>query len=145
MMIIKQLSVFLENKAGSRLNEVAALLGGAGVNMSAFSLADNTDFGILRVIVSDVEKAQKVLRKNNFAAKITDALCLRISNKPGALASALNILADANIFIEYMYAFSQDTSANVIIRVRDSDLETAMDILTKHQFELVAANEIIKS
>ena len=142
MMIIKQLSVFLENKAGSRLNEVAALLGGADVNMSAFSLAENTDFGILRVIVSDIEKAQKVLRENDFASKITDVLCLRISNKPGALANALNILANANIFIEYMYAFSQGSSANVIIRFRDSDLNAAMDILTKHQFELVAADKM---
>ena len=138
-MIIKQLSVFLENKTG-RLNEVATLLGENDVNMSAFSLADNSDFGILRVIVSDIEKAQQVLRENNFATTITDVLCLRVSNKPGALAKALNILAEASIFIDYMYAFSQHDSANVIIRVRN--LKDSVDVLTKHQFELVAADEL---
>ena len=138
-MIIKQLSVFLENKTG-RLNEVATLLGENGVNMSAFSLADNSDFGILRVIVSDIDKAQQVLRNSNFATTITDVLCLRVSNNPGALSKALNILADASIFIDYMYAFSQQDSANVIIRVRN--LKEAMNVLTKHQFELVAADTL---
>ena len=138
-MIVKQLSVFLENKTG-RLNEVATLLGETEVNMSAFSLADNSDFGILRVIVSNIDKAQKILRENNFATTITDVLCLRVSNQPGALANALNILADANIFIDYMYAFSQNDSANVIIRVKN--LKDAMDVLTKHQFELVAADKL---
>jgi hypothetical protein len=140
-MIIKQLSVFLENKTG-RLSEVASILGKAGVNMTAYSVADNSDFGILRVIVSDIEKAQEVLKKEQFATTVTDVLCLRVPNTPGALAKALNILVLENISIDYMYAFSQGTTANVIIKVHD--LPTCIEVLNKHQLELVAANELYK-
>ena len=84
-MVIQQLSIFLENKAG-RLNDVAALLGKAGVNMTAFSLADNSDFGILRVIVSDPHKAQEVLKAQKFAVSLTDVIHLQIANTPGSLS-----------------------------------------------------------
>ena len=103
-MVIKQLSIFLENKTG-RLNDVAKLLGDSGINMTAYSLADNSDFGILRVIVFRSCKGRKILKENRFAVSLTDVICVRIDNLPGALSKVLAILAKADIYIEYMYAF----------------------------------------
>ena len=117
-MTIKQLSVFLENKTG-RINEVTKILGKHGINMHAFSMAETTDFGILRLIVSEVERAVDVLRENNFAVKVTDVVCIKCSNTAGSLAAILEKLAEKDIFIEYMYAFAQGENANVVIRPND--------------------------
>jgi hypothetical protein len=114
-MTIKQLSIFLENKTG-RINDVTRILGANGINMHAFSMAETTDFGILRLIVSEVEKAVDVLRENNFAVKVTDVVCIKCSNTAGSLASILEKLAVQNIFIEYMYAFADGDFANIIIK-----------------------------
>ena len=114
-MTIKQLSIFLENKTG-RINDVTRILGANGINMHAFSMAETTDFGILRLIVSEVEKAVDVLRENNFAVKVTDVVCIKCSNTAGSLASILQKLAVQNIFIEYMYAFADGDFANIIIK-----------------------------
>ena len=114
-MTIKQLSVFLENKTG-RINDVTRILGEHGINMHAFSLAETADFGILRMIVSDVELASQVLREARFAVRLTDVICFNCPNVPGALASILDILAQKQVFIEYMYAFSECDTASVVIR-----------------------------
>ena len=114
-MTIKQLSIFLENKTG-RINDVTRILGANGINMHAFSMAETTDFGILRLIVSEVEKAVDVLRENNFAVKVTDVVCIKCGNIAGSLASILEKLAVQNIFIEYMYAFADGDFANIIIK-----------------------------
>jgi len=140
-MIVKQLSVFLENKTG-RLNDVAEILGKAGVNMTAFSVADNSDFGILRVIVSDPQKALDVLKQNKFAVSLTDVICLHTPNTPGALSAVLNILAKEQIYIEYMYAFADDAGANVIIR--PDKLEAAVEALQRNRVELIAAHELYR-
>ena len=87
-MLIKQLSIFLENKKG-RFTEVAKILGEAGVNMSAFTVAENSDFGILRLIVSDTDKAIQVLRERLYAVSVADVVCLHCPNQPGALAKAV--------------------------------------------------------
>lgn len=117
-MTINQLSVFLENKTG-RINEVAKILGANGINMKAFSMAETADFGILRLIVSEVDKAVEVLREANFAVMLTDVVCLSVPNVAGALSSILETLASNDIFIEYMYAFSEGETANVVIRPND--------------------------
>ena len=114
-MTIKQLSIFLENKTG-RINDVSRILGANGINMHAFSMAETADFGILRLIVSEVEKAVDVLRENSFAVKVTDVVCIKCSNTAGSLASILEKLAVQNIFIEYMYAFADGDFANIIIK-----------------------------
>ncbi len=115
---IKQVSVFLENKTG-RINEVTKILGKNGINMQAFSMAETTDFGILRLIVNEVEKAVEVLREANFAVMLTDVVCISCPNVAGSLAAILDKLAEQNIFIEYMYAFSEGEKANVVIRPND--------------------------
>ena len=137
-MTIKQLSVFLENKTG-RINEVARILGQQGINMHAFSLAESADFGILRMIVSDVEKAKASLREAHFAVQLTEVVCFNCPNQPGTLASVLDILAREAIFIEYRYAFSEGDTASVVIR--PTDVQKCMDILKKSDCPLVSFRE----
>lgn len=119
-MTVKQLSVFLENKTG-RINEVVRALGQNDINMHAFSMAETADFGILRLIVSDVDKAVEVLRAKDFAVMSTDVVCINCANVPGSLASVLENLAKEEIFIDYMYAFAQKDSANIVLKVNDMD------------------------
>jgi hypothetical protein len=141
-MIIKQLSVFLENKTG-RLYEVSQLLGDAGINMSAFSVADTSEFGILRLIVSDPDKALQILRDAEFSVRLTDVVCLNSPNKPGALAKALDILSREGVFIEYLYAYSMDNqTANIVLK--PDDINKCIDVLQAHQMELVKASDMYK-
>ena len=119
-MTIKQLSVFLENKTG-RINEVTKILGKHSINMHAFSMAETTDFGILRLIVSEVDKAVEILRNADFAVMLTDVVCISMPNVAGSLSDVLDNLAQNNIFIEYMYAFADGEKANVVIRPNDID------------------------
>jgi hypothetical protein len=125
-MIIRQLSIFLENRTG-RINEVARILADNGINMQAFSMAETADFGLLRLIVPDVERAVEILRQADIAVMLTDVLCVNIPNVPGALSAILEKLASNGIFIEYMYAFSDGEYANVVIR--PDNIEEAVRIL----------------
>lgn len=134
-MTIKQLSVFIENKTG-RINEVTRILAENGVNMSAFSLAENAEFGILRMIVSDIEAAKKVLKENHFGVSVTDVLSIVCPNIPGAMNRVLEVLAKEEVFIEYMYAFSQGDTANVVIR--PTDVQRASEILKAFDYGCVA-------
>ena len=141
-MIIKQLSIFLENKTG-RLNEVSKLLGEAGINMSAFSIADTSEFGILRLIVSDPDKALDVLKKAEFSVRLTDVVCLNSPNVPGALGKALDILASEEVFIEYLYAFSMNNeSANIVLK--PGNIDRCIQVLQDHKMELVRASDLYK-
>ena len=141
-MIIKQLSVFLENKTG-RLNEVTKILGNEGINMSAFCVADTSEFGILRMIVSDPEKALSILREAEFSVRLTDVICLNSPNEPGALARALNILSEESVFIEYLYAWSMDNhSANIVLK--PDNIQKCIEVLQSHKMELVSASDMYK-
>lgn len=136
-MTIKQLSVFLENKTG-RINEVVKALSKYGINMHAFSMAESTDFGILRLIVSDVEKAVKALRAENFAVMETDVVCISCANVAGSLSVVLDYLAAEKIFIEYMYAFAQGDTANVVIR--PNDLDRCIEVLERCKCNILTKN-----
>ena len=138
-MTIKQLSVFLENKTG-RINEVVRTLGANGINMHAFSMAETTDFGILRLIVSDVDKAVEVLRAHDFAVMSTDVVCLSCDNVPGSLAVILEYLAEEQIFIEYMYAFAQNDKAHVVIK--PNDLKHCLEVLEAHHCSILTREKL---
>ncbi|MDR1679818.1 MAG: amino acid-binding protein [Prevotellaceae bacterium] len=125
-MITKQLSVFIENKTGN-LIDLTQSLGEAGINMSAFSLAETSDFGILRAITSEPERALEVLKAKRFAASLTDVVCLLAPNKPGALAEILKQFAEKNIYIDYMYAFSDGDAAKIVIK--PDKLKECMEVL----------------
>ena len=135
----KQLSIFLENKSG-RLTEVTDALGTAGINLSAMSIADNSDFGILRCIVSDPDKAYQVLKEQHFAVKITDVIGFVCPNTSGSLAVVLRHLSNNGVFIEYMYSFANGDVATVVIR--PSDLDACEEILAAKKVELMAANDL---
>ena len=138
-MTIKQLSVFLENKTG-RINEVVRTLGANDINMHAFSMAETADFGILRLIVSDVDKAVEVLRAHDFAVMSTDVVCLSCANTPGSLAVILEYLAQEQIFIEYMYAFAQNERANVVIK--PNDLKHCLEVLQTHHCDVLTKDKL---
>ncbi|UCG70947.1 MAG: ACT domain-containing protein [Thermoplasmata archaeon] len=129
-MKVQQISIFLENKSG-RLSEVTRILGDNGINIRALSLADTTDFGILRLIVNDADKANKVLKENGFTVGKTEVIAVEVDDKPGGLASVLEILNKENINVEYMYAFverSQD-NAVIIFRFDDQFIDRAITLL----------------
>ncbi|WP_297100389.1 ACT domain-containing protein [uncultured Draconibacterium sp.] len=139
-MIIKQVSVFLENKSG-RLNEVTKILADAEINLSAFTIADTSDFGILRMIVSDPDKACKVLKENEFSVKTTDVVLAKTPNQPGSLSKLLDILQKEEVFIEYMYAFSMKDEGAVTV-IRPTRVERCVEMLQKHKTELIRADEL---
>ena len=120
-MAVKQLTVFLENHQG-QLVQVTDLLGKNGIDMRALSIADTQDFGILRLIVSDTQKALTVLKSNDYLVQITEVVGVSIPDKAGELSRALALLDKANINIEYLYAFLTNTagSAQMVFRVADN-------------------------
>lgn len=138
-MITKQVSVFLENKSG-RLNEVTRILGEAGINISAFSIADSSDFGVLRMIVPDPDKAVTILREHLFSVQITPVIIITSPNKPGSLSHLLNILSEEGIFIEYIYAFSMNENSAVIV-IRPSDINRCLRALEERREELQSQND----
>jgi hypothetical protein len=129
-MNVEQISIFLENKSG-RLAEVTGVLSEAGINIRALSLADTTDFGILRLIVNDTEKARQVLRDNGFTVEKTRVVAIEVPDKPGGLATILDTIKDEGINVEYMYAFVQKSGQNAIVIFRFDELEKAITILQK--------------
>ena len=112
-MKVEQISIFLENKAG-RLAEVTRILGKGGINIRALSLADTSDFGILRLIVNDHEKAKQILKDNGFTVGRTEVIAVEVEDRPGGLNSILEILFKANINVEYMYAFVQQSGQMIL-------------------------------
>ncbi len=128
-MLIKQLSVFLENKTG-RLTEITGILDEHGIDISTFSIADSTDFGMLRMITDDPCRAENILKEKGFAVKTTDVVRLAVPHSPGGLHGALRTLSDNGIAIDYMYAYAAGENAVVVIR---SDApERVMEILRRH-------------
>jgi hypothetical protein len=140
-MKVEQISIFIENKSG-RLAEVCGILGAAGVNIRALSLADTSDFGILRLIVDDSEKALKVLREHNFTVSKTDVIGVEVPDTPGGLSSILQILDKNNVNVEYMYAFVERSGDNAVIIFRFDDVDEAIDALTKNGVNILESRKI---
>ena len=141
IMVAKQLSIFLENKSG-RLTEVTEVLAKENINLSALCIAENADFGILRGIVSDPDKAYKALKDNHFAVNITDVVGISCPNVPGALAKVLGFLSAEGVFIEYMYSFANNNVANVVIR--PSNMDKCIEVLKEKKVDLLAASDLYK-
>ena len=140
-MLAKQLSVVLENKSG-QLTEAAEVLGRAGVNLSAMSIADNSDFGILRCIVSDPEAAKCALEDAKFTVRVSDVIGFTCPNTSGALAVVLEYLSERGVFIEYMYSFACGDVAHIVIR--PTDLDSCERILAEKKVDLMAASELYR-
>lgn len=127
-MKVKQISIFLENRAG-RLAEVTRMLGTAGVNMLALSLADSSDFGILRIIVNDAEKAQRALKDNHVVSMVNEVMAVEVDDRPGGLARILEALSQGGVNVEYMYAFSEKTTGRAALIFRFDDPDKALKCL----------------
>lgn len=138
-MIIKQLSVFLENTSG-RLTEVTEALAAAGMNISAFTLADTAEYGILRLIVNKPEEAETVLKEKGFSVHLTEVIGLVVPHEPGGLHRALRILSSEGISVEYMYAFALSDRATVIIRT--DAIQQTVAVFQRHKMELIKASDI---
>ena len=140
-MKVEQISVFLENKSG-RLAEVAGVLAAAGVNIRALSLADTTDFGILRLIVDQDDRAKQVLKANGFTVGKTEVIAVEVPDRPGGLAHILRTLDAASINVEYMYAFVQRSGDNAILIFRFDELDTAIQVLTRAGIRVLKGEEV---
>lgn len=141
-MFIKQISVFVENKSG-RLADVSRNLGDNGIDLIAISISDTTDFGIFRLIVNLPEKAQEVLNNNGFAVSSTDVIAVSVKDEPGSLATALTILADESIEIEYMYAVGKDTRGAVVI-LKVDNIEKAIRTLEDKGINVLPAEKVYR-
>ena len=140
-MKIKQLSVFLENKSG-RLANVTRALSDADVNILALSLADTSDFGILRIIVDQVEKAESVLKDKGFVCTANAVTAVEVEDRPGGLARILELLLAKNINVEYMYAFSEKRTGQAALIFRFDDPDRAVQILEEDGINVFASVEL---
>ncbi|MFK5926938.1 MAG: ACT domain-containing protein [Desulfuromusa sp.] len=140
-MKVEQISIFIENKSG-RLAEITGILGKNGINIRALSLADTSDFGILRLIVDDSGKALKVLKEQRFTVSITHVIGIEVSDSPGGLTSILQILDNNNVNVEYMYAFVERSGDNAVIIFRFDDIDEAIAALTKHGVKILPGERI---
>ena len=138
-MFVKQLSVFIENRTG-RLEEVLHVLKQSDVNIVSMSLADTSDFGLLRLLVNKPEEGKKALKENGFSAMLTDVLAIRLNHRVGQLQELLEVICKFNMNIEYMYALSTGTDDASIV-IKTSDLEKAAELLKETEVELVNPNE----
>ena len=142
-MIVKQVSVFLENRAG-RLAEVTSILADQKINIRALSLADTTDFGVLRLIVNDPDRCFAVLKKHSFVAQHTDVIAVEVMDKPGGLQQILDVFDESGINIEYMYAFVEKKSDNAIVIFRIDQPGRAIQVLEKNKITVLSAEIISK-
>lgn len=138
-MSIKQLSIFLENKSG-RVAEVTRILAQAQIDISVLVLSDTTDFGVLRLIVSDTEKARTVLKQNKFTVRLSDVIVVPISYESGSLSKVLEVLENESIEIEYMYAFAGRKEAFTVFKIEDAN--KAIQVLENHNIKRLSADEL---
>ncbi|HLN55876.1 MAG TPA: hypothetical protein VK207_07775 [Bacteroidales bacterium] len=140
-MIIQQLSVFLENKSG-RLTEVLEVLGEENIRITALTVADTSEFGILRLIVSDPLKAWNLLKAHSFSANLSDVISVMAPSEAKHYARVLKILSDKDISVEYTYAFPSGNKSVIVLRC--SNTEEAIAELRKHELELLKASDLYK-
>ncbi len=140
-MKIKQLSIFIENQAG-RLYKSLDILADEGINIRALSLADTSEFAILRLVVNDPMNAQELLKNNDFIVKITEIIAVELDDTPGGLTKVLKILKEENINLEYLYAFTHDTTSKAILLLHTKDLDELIDVLKANEIKLVSAEEV---
>jgi hypothetical protein len=140
-MKVEQISIFLENKSG-RLAEVTRILGDGGINIRALSLADTSDFGILRLIVNNTEKAKEILKKNNFTVGKTEVIAVEVPDNPGGLAHILEVLKKEDINVEYMYAFVERSGKDAVIIFRFDDVDRAITVLANNKIVVLPGEKV---
>lgn len=142
-MTAKQVAIFLENRAG-RLADVTALLGENGVNIRALSLADTADFGILRLIVNDPDRAVALLKKAGLTVRETEVVAAEVPDRPGGLAGLLRLLSAENINVEYMYAFVRSPAESAIMIFRFDDTARALRVLERNGVRILPGKDLYR-
>ncbi|MBU0675511.1 MAG: amino acid-binding protein [Proteobacteria bacterium] len=140
-MKVKQVAVFLENKSG-RLAEISHCLAEAGINIRALSLADTTDFGILRIVADDTDKAQRVLKEKGFTVGITDLVAVAAEDRPGGLDKILQAVTKAGLNVEYMYAFTQVSGKTGMMLFRFEQTDAAVTALQAAGIKVLSGSEV---
>lgn len=140
-MLLKQISVFAENRHGA-IRDITGVLMDAGVNIRAISIADTTDFGVVRLIVDKRKEALSAFRNNGMTVKETDVIALAVDDMPGALHAALSALADSNIMVEYSYGFVSPVQGSATIILKCDDQEKALGCLTAKGFHMLTADDV---
>ncbi|NOQ67109.1 MAG: ACT domain-containing protein [Desulfobacterales bacterium] len=140
-MKVDQLAVFLENKSG-RLAAITKVLSDNSINIRALSVADTADFGILRLIVDDTDKATRVLKEGGFTVGKTDVIAVEVADKPGGLARVLSVLHEAGLNVEYMYAFVEKSAENAVLIFRFDDPDIAITILQNAGIRILTGQEV---
>jgi hypothetical protein len=142
-MKLKQLSLFLENKPGA-LSRPVRLLAKAKFNIVTLSIADANQFGILRLILRDWERAKKLLEKNGFVVKVTDMVAVEVADKPGGLSKILDAVETAKLNVEFMYAFTEKRENKAILVFRFDDPDNAIKMLRKRGVNVIDSVELLK-
>ena len=140
-MKVDQISIFIENKSG-RLAEITRILGDAGINIRALSLADTSDFGILRLIVNNVETAKAVLKEKGFTVSKTEVVAVEVPDRPGGLSLLLQTLDADQINVEYMYAFVERCGGNAVIIFRFDETDKAIGTLKDSGFTILEGERL---
>jgi hypothetical protein len=140
-MKVEQISIFLENKPGS-LENVTGILKDANINIRTLSLADTTDFGILRLIVNDVDTSIKVLKENGLRVSRTTVVAVEVPDRPGGLHSILEVLSKNGVNVEYLYAFVEKSGQNAVIIFRFDAPDAAIDVLLKNGFTVMPGEKL---
>ncbi len=140
-MKIKQISVFLENRKG-RLWKALNVLSNAGVNIRALSIADTSEVGILRMIVPEPELAEEKLVENNFVVKVNDVIAVEVSDEPGGLDAVLGLLNNADVNVEYLYAFVEKKTNKAIVVIRTEDLNASIRVLEDGGVTILSTEEV---
>jgi hypothetical protein len=140
-MKIKQLSIFLENRAG-RLSEITDNIGESGVNIKAISLADASNFGILRIVVDDIENTRKMLKDRGFTVRVTDVAAVKVKDKPGELGKILKIIENAGINVEYVYGLSDHAEGCAVLIMRFDKTDKAIEHLSANEIECLPHDRI---
>jgi hypothetical protein len=140
-MKVEQISIFLENRPGG-LEQVTRILKDAGVNIRTLSLADTSDFGILRLIVNDVDTASRVLKENGFRASRTNVVAVEVPDHPGGLHGILAVLAGSSVNVEYMYAFVERSGQNAVMIFRFDAPDKAIDVLQQHSLTVLPGEKL---
>jgi hypothetical protein len=135
-MIIKQISIFMENTTG-RLADVTALLAKAGINLRAISIADTTDFGILRMVADNPDAAVKLLKGAGFTARETDVIGVEVPDQPGELARIMSLFRDEGVGIEYLYASLEHRKNKAVIVLKVDDIQAGLAMLERHGFATI--------
>ena len=140
-MKVEQISIFLENKPGS-LENVTGILKDANINIRTLSLADTTDFGILRLIVNDVNTSIKELKENGLRVSRTTVVAVEVPDRPGGLHSILEVLSKNGVNVEYLYAFVEKSGQNAVIIFRFDAPDAAIDVLLKNGFTVMPGEKL---